>query len=82
MSEEKHPVETQWHYELLTRYGYVAKTKYAVGSIRSYDYAHRSGGHIRVTTGNRSDFWYDKINNMQGHALGLEPHLRFLEDKK
>jgi len=76
-----HPVESQWHYEILTKYGYVAKTKEAVGLVRSYDYSHPAGGHIRVTTGISSDYWYDKVNDKQGYWSDLEPHLRKLKEK-
>ena len=33
-----HPVEKQWHYKYMTKYGYVADTKEGIGFSRSYNY--------------------------------------------
>lgn len=69
-----HPVESQWHYDILTRYGYVAKTKEAVGFVRSYDYEHADGRKITVTTGSSSDYW--RAKDKQGYWSELEPYLK------
>lgn len=70
-----HPVETQWHYKILTKYGFVAKTKEAIGFVRSYDYEHPSGCQMTLTTGYHADYWTDKVTKETGYYLALEPYL-------
>jgi hypothetical protein len=76
-----HPVESQWHYPIMTKHGWTPVTPEAVGFVRSYDYTHPvNRGSITVTTGYSSDYWKDN-NPKDGAYHGgfwsdLEPYLR------
>lgn len=60
-----HPVETEWHYPTMMKYGFEAVTKSGTGLVRSYYY--RKDNHlVRVTTGFNSDHWSD---NRGGQGL-------------
>jgi len=52
-----HKVEDQWHYPILTKVGFVPKTKSAIGFVRSYEYEHPSGIVIIYTSGSNRDYW-------------------------
>jgi len=52
-----HPVETQWHYKMLTDAGFVPETKEGIGFVRSYTYHHSDGRTITTTTGSSCDYW-------------------------
>jgi hypothetical protein len=75
-----HPVDTQWHFPIMARYGFQPLTLEAVGLVRSYDYISGDGLglKIRVSTGFSSDYWRDETNNAGGYWSALEPHLRKL----
>ena len=76
-----HPVEKQWHYERLTRFGYVALDKTGVGFSRSYLYEHPVTKHqMRLTTGINADYWIDVETKAQGYHATLEPHLQKIAD--
>lgn len=54
-----HPVETEWHYERMTRHGFVPDEKSGIGFVRAYNY--RKGNiKIRVATGVNADYWNDE----------------------
>lgn len=55
--EKEHLVETQWHYPILTKYGFYALTKMATGLVRQYIYTNNLGNKITCTTGVNSDRW-------------------------
>jgi len=74
-----HPVETQWHYPTMTKYGYIADTQQGIGFVRTYDYHHPTSGHsMSVTTGYSADYFRDDHNPMTGLGFwgDLEPHLK------
>lgn len=76
-----HPVESQWHYETMTRYGFIPETKEAVGFVRSYIYKHTDGHEFEVTTGFSRDYWVHKSakhKGVQGLWRELEPYLKTL----
>jgi hypothetical protein len=73
-----HNVEGQWHYPILTRYGYEAVTKEAPGFVRSYDYVHPSGRTVRCTTGASADYW-SAPGNKGGYWSDLEPYLKSVD---
>ncbi len=75
-----HPVESQWHYPILTKYGFQPLTKEGVGFVRSYDYEHQSGKKIRCVTGSSADYWrvLPPGDEMEGYWSGLEPYLKSL----
>lgn len=49
-------VETQWHYEILTKFGYRPVTSEVFGLVRSYTYE-KGLSRIVVTTGASNDYW-------------------------
>ncbi len=73
-----HPVETQWHYPILMQYGFEAKTKEAIGFVRSYKYVHpESKETIICTTGASADYW--ETNEIYGNSTfwsDLDPYLK------
>ena len=73
-----HPVEDQWHYKILSKYGFVPREKTGVGFVRSYTYDHPKGHVIRCNTGASSDYWSQEGTNHYGYWSGLEPHIRTL----
>lgn len=74
-----HPVETQWHYPILTKYGFEPIAKEGIGFVRSYTYIHPATQcEIIVTTGASADYWKDTTNKEFGYWKALEPHLKQL----
>ena len=69
-----HPVESQWHFELMTTHGFTPETSEARGFVRSYIYA-RGEQRIKVTTGYSCDHWDDPVNKKCGYWNELERHL-------
>lgn len=55
--QAQHPVETQWHYPILTAAGFTPATNSACGFVRSYTYQHPSGVSVVCTTGSSADYW-------------------------
>jgi len=51
-----HPVEKQWHYETMTKYGFKPLDNIKLGWIREYSYS-RDGITVKCTTGANSDRW-------------------------
>jgi len=72
-----HPVEKQWHFPIMTKYGYEAVTKEGIGFVRSYTYRHPTMDRsMTVTTGASADYWDDpNPNGGHGYWSDLEPHL-------
>lgn len=77
-NQVSHPVENQWHYSPMTKAGFTADTKEAIGFVRSYDYTHPSSHRIRITTGSLSDYWTDLASKKTGLHYTLEPYLKDL----
>lgn len=73
-----HPVEKEWHYPIMAKAGFEAKTKTGIGFVRSYEYQHPSGRAVRVTTGVNADHWEDKTSGDIGYWSKLEAHLKSL----
>jgi hypothetical protein len=73
-NEKIHPVEKQWHYPILTKHGFVAKTLEGKGFVRSYKYEHPNGLVVTATTGAERDYWQSSAG---GYGLwrDLEPHI-------
>lgn len=71
-----HAVETQWHYPIMTKFGYEPDTKYVIGFVRSYEYRHSSGHRMTVSTGVNCDHWSDLETGAVGYWSSLEPHLK------
>ena len=69
-----HPVEKEWHYPILIKYGYVPITKEAVGFVRFYDYEHPITKHkIKARVGVNADYW--SADDSGGYWSELEPYL-------
>ncbi len=66
-----HPVETQWHYPIMTKYGFKPLTSSDNGFVRIYVYE-KEGKTITCHTGVTSDYWIDKDTNKIGLWRELE----------
>ena len=73
-----HLVETEWHYPIMTKYGFVADTKQGIGFVRGYEYHHPTTGHkVRVCTGVNADYFTDLEQEVYpNYWANLEPHLK------
>ena len=76
-----HPVETQWHYPILTKYDFKPLTPSQTGFVRTYQYQNDAGHQITVTTGSNADYWRDDTVTGGGYWASLEPHLEQLANK-
>ena len=85
-NEKVHLVETQWHYKILTKYGWEAVTKEQTGFVRNYTYSHPlTSMTIVCTTGVNADYWTLLDGNKSiigGYWCDLEPHLKTLTGVK
>ena len=73
-----HKVEDQWHFPILTKFGFKPIQLEAVGFVRSYRYEHPNGRVIVCTTGVNSDRWEEMITQDKlrwGYWSELEKHL-------
>lgn len=75
-----HPVEKQWHYKIMRKYGFVPLELEAVGFVRSYTYE-REGHMVRVHTGVNSDYWLDLTKPACGFWIELEPHMKKITNR-
>ncbi len=75
-----HKVEDQWHYPILTKYGYKPLDKTGVGFVRSYRYKNPEGHEIVCVTGSSADYWEDKKNKIVGYHDELETHLKSMKE--
>lgn len=76
-NQTEHPVENQWHYPILTKYGFEPQAKSAKGFVRRYEYT--KGDHrIICNTGASSDYWSDANTKKIGYWRELEPYLKQL----
>ena len=72
-----HKVESEWHYPIMTKYGYVSNTPSGKGFVRYYDYTNPETGHsINLTHGYSRDYWTDKTTDEEGYPRSLENHLK------
>lgn len=85
-NEKVHAVETQWHYPILTRYGWEAVTKEQTGFVRRYEYSHPlTSLTIDCVTGVNADHWacFDMGKAIiGGYWSDLEPHLKTMSGVK
>lgn len=70
--QKEHPVETQWHYKILTKYGFNPITKSDKGFVRKYIYTNSSGKKIICSTGVNADHWSDPESGKGGYWSDLE----------
>ena len=75
-----HSVESQWHYDLMKKYGFVPIDKEQTGLVRSYLYEHSETGYkIECKTGVNADYFLDlsgKIYTENNYYGQLEEHLK------
>lgn len=74
-----HKVESEWHYERLTKYGWVPTTKEEKGFVRAYIYTNPNLDiTITASTGASADYWNSSEKGKGGYASDLEPYLKSL----
>jgi hypothetical protein len=74
-----HKIEIDWHYPIMTKYGYEPTTREAVGFVRHYQYVHPVTGHkIKCCVGINGDYWEGAGGF--GYWRDLEPHLKKLHE--
>lgn len=75
-NKKVHKVEDQWHYPILTKYGFKPETKEAQGLVRNYIYKNE-GTEIKCVTGASSDYWeVIKGEKGGGYHGSLEVYLK------
>ena len=78
-----HFVENQWHFKLMTKYGFRAIDKTAVGFVRHYNYEHiKTKYRICACTGIHADYFTDITNKTvvdDSYHNGLKLHLKKLK---
>lgn len=79
-----HPVTGEWHYPIMTKYGYVHPPGIeAKGFVRKYKYTHPDTKRtIIASTGVNSDYWTDEKTNKVGYWRELEAFLKKIETEK
>ena len=71
-----HPVETQWHYSIMTEFGYESQTPSGVGFARTYIYKHPiTKREFSLTTGCNGDYWADLSGKGYGYQRSLKEYL-------
>lgn len=74
--EVVHDVKSEWHYPILSKFGYEPQTDTGTGFVRSYIYRHPASGHeMRLATGVNSDYWEDVKTRKMGYWGTLEDYL-------
>ena len=73
-----HPVTGQWHYPIMTKYGYVYRPLGdQKGFVRKYKYTHpETQRTITASTGVNSDYWTDEQTKHVGYWRELEAFLK------
>jgi hypothetical protein len=77
--EKIHKVEDEWHYPILTKFGFKPVDKEAVGFVRQYTY--KRGEHtVQCNVGCNADYWNDLTvpSSCMGYWGTLESHLKKL----
>jgi len=81
-NKKVHPVETQWHYKIAIKYGYVALTKEQEGFVRTYHYRHPETGHeFFASTGSSADYFNSKDSQGKENGFGYWGELEKFLDK-
>jgi len=71
------PVETQWHYPIMIKYGFSSTTPPQKGLVRGYLYTDNKGNEFNVNTGVNADYWQHKTGG-HGYWGSLEKYLKTL----
>jgi len=70
-----HKVESEWHFPIMTKFGYKADTLEGIGFVRSYKYTHPvTSNKVTVATGVHADY-FDAPDG-HGYWADLEPYLK------
>lgn len=75
--KKEHPVETEWHYPVMTAHGYRPLDLIGIGFVRAYRYQNEQGHIITCRTGVNADYWVDQ-SGKQGYWGDLKKHLETL----
>jgi len=70
-----HPVETQWHYKILMKYGFTCISEPQEGFVRRYEYTHPNFHTVLCTTGANADYWSSNRGGW-GYWSTLEEHVK------
>lgn len=79
-----HHVHNEWHYPIMTEFGYQPENTTAVGFVRFYTYVHPVTRHaFSLHTGAHADYWKDVTTPYSGSNYwgDLKPYLAALEAK-
>lgn len=68
-----HKVEDQWHYPIMTKYGFKPLKELAVGFVRQYKYSNGLDI-ITCNTGVNAEYW--QAPQGFGYWADLEPHMK------
>jgi len=84
--EKVHSVESQWHYTIMTKYGYKTEVRERKGLVRSYNYSSSNDcKDITCSTGVNGDHWFTRSECggwAGGYAGELEDYLRSITETK
>lgn len=75
-NQQDHPVEEEWHYPLLIKYGFTPETLVAKGFVRCYVWNHSDGHRVIYNIGCNADYWKNPITKDEGYWGTLEDHLK------
>lgn len=83
-NKKVHPVETQWHYDILAPLGWVAETREATGLVRCYDYSLPGTDYrVRCATGVNADHWSELTHKKAAGYWGtLEKFAKEVDSKR
>lgn len=73
-NEVIHPVESEWHYPIVTAAGFIPEVKEAKGLVRSYIYRHPNGVSVSCNTGYSCDYWRSS-DGFHGYWADLQPYV-------
>lgn len=78
-----HKVESEWHYPILKKYGFIPVDKTGIGFVRNYIYKHpKLDNKIKCSTGINAEHWMDLKTNDYGYWSSLETHLKKITSGK
>ena len=76
-----HTVESEWHYPIMTKYGFVPLDKTGIGFVRQYRYQHPLNNcMVCVHTGVNADYWTNETQGGFGYYGTLENHVQKIVD--
>lgn len=73
-NEAWHPVEKEWHYPILIKYGFKPLTETAQGFVRKYEWVNDKGRKITYHIGVNASYWTDSETFWDDRKLSLKSH--------